>query len=291
MIIVKLTGGLGNQMFQYALGRQLAVKNNTTLKLDIQGFKDYKLRNYDLNFFNILENLATPDDLSGVISSSDKLISKIGKHIGIGLKGIQQIKYIKEQTFSFQPETLNLKDNVYLDGYWQSEKYFSDIKDIIRKDFTVKNVPNTANESIMKEITECVSVSIHIRRGDYVSNPTTSQYHGFLGLEYYQKAMRLMLEKVGNPHFFVFSDDPEWASENIKTNCPITYIEHNGVKNYEDLRLMSTCKHHIIANSSFSWWGSWLSINEEKIVIAPKKWFNANTSDTKDLYLNSWYKI
>lgn len=290
MIIVRLIGGLGNQMFQYALGRQLAVKNNTTLKLDIQAFKDYKLRNYDLDCFNILGNIATPDDLSGFIPSSDRLISKIGKHISVRLKGVQQIQYIKEQTFSFQPEILDLEDNVYLDGYWQSEKYFFDIKNIIRKDFTVKLPPDPINESIMKEIAECESVSIHIRRGDYVSNPITNQYHGFLGLEYYQKAIRLILEKVGSPHFFVFSDDPEWASENIKTDSPITYIKHNGDKNYEDLRLMSTCKHHIIANSSFSWWGSWLSRNEEKTVIAPKKWFNA-ILDIKDIYLDSWHKI
>ncbi len=290
MIIVRLIGGLGNQMFQYALGRQLAVKNNTTLKLDIQAFKDYKLRNYDLDCFNILENIATPDDLSGVIPPSDRLINKIGKHMNVRLKGIQRIQYIKEQAFSFQQEILDLKDNVYLDGYWQSEKYFFDIKNIILKDFTVKNSPDPVNESIMKEITECESVNIHIRRGDYVSNPITNQYHGFLGLEYYQKAIRLILEKVGSPHFFVFSDDPEWASENIETDFPITYIKHNGDKNYEDLRLMSTCKHHIIANSSFSWWGSWLSRNEDKIVIAPKKWFNA-ALDTKDISLDSWHKI
>ncbi|MEL7665229.1 MAG: alpha-1,2-fucosyltransferase [Methanosarcina mazei] len=291
MIIVRLIGGLGNQMFQYALGRQLAVKNNSTLKLDIQGFNDYKLRNYDLSCFNILENIATSNDLSGVVLPSDRLISKVGKHIGVKLKGIQQIQYIKEKTFNFQQEILNMGDNIYLDGYWQSEKYFSDIKKIIKKDFTVKNRPDPINESIMKEITECESVSIHIRRGDYVSNPTTSQYHGFLGLEYYQRAMRLMLEKIDNPYFFVFSDDPDWASENIKTDSPVTYIKHNGDKNYEDMRLISTCKHHIIANSSFSWWGAWLSKSEEKVVIAPRKWFNVNTLDTKDLYLDYWNKM
>jgi hypothetical protein len=291
MIIVKLNGGLGNQMFQYSLGRQLAFKNKTILKLDIQGFKDYKLRNYDLNCFNILENIATPEDLSGVILPSEGLISKFGKHTRVKLKGIPQIKFIKEPKFNFQQAILNLGDNVYLDGYWQSEKYFSDIKELIRKDFTIKNIPDPINESIMKEITECESVSIHIRRGDYVSDPTTNQFHGFLGLEYYKRSMQLMLEKVDNPHFFVFSDDTEWASENLKTDSPITYIKHNGAKNYEDMRLMSTCKHHIIANSSFSWWGSWLSTNEEKIIIAPKKWFNANTLDTKDLYLDSWTKM
>jgi Glycosyl transferase family 11 len=291
MIIVKLIGGLGNQMFQYSLGQHLAIKNNSTLKLDLQGFKDYKLRNYDLSCFNILENIATSNDLSDVILPSNRLIRKVGKCIKVKLNVVQQIQYIKESIFNFQPEILNLGDNIYLEGYWQSEKYFSDIKDVIIKEFTVKNRPDPINESFIEEIAGCESVSIHIRRGDYVSNPTTNKFHGFLGLDYYQRAIKLMLEKVDNPHFFVFSDDPGWANKNIKTDASITYIKHNNAKNYEDMRLMSTCKHQIIANSSFSWWGAWLNKNPEKIVLAPEKWFNDSSINTDDLILDSWIRI
>lgn len=291
MIIVKLIGGLGNQMFQYALGRHLAMKNNSTLKLDIQGFKNYKLRNYDLNCFNIQENIATSKDLSGVSLPSDRLISKLGKHMEMRIAGVQQIQSIKERKLDFQQEILGLGDNIYLDGYWQSEKYFSDIKDVIKKEFTVKNRPDPINESFMEEIIDCESVSVHIRRGDYVSNPTTNKFHGFLGLEYYQRTMKLMLEKVDNPHFFVFSDDPEWAERNIKTDAPIIYIKHNGTKNYEDMHLMSTCKHHIIANSSFSWWGAWLSSYDKKIVVAPKRWFLDERANGEYELPESWVRL
>lgn len=278
-------------MFQYALGRQLAKKNNCIIKIDLQGFNDYKLRNYDLNCFNIREDIATSQDLSGVFLPSDRSIYKIEKHLRVKIAGVQQLKYIKEQTHDFDPEILNLEDNIYLDGYWQSEKYFSNIKDVIKKEFTVKNRPDPTNKSFIEEITGCESVSVHIRRGDYVSNPKTNQVHGFLGLEYYQRALNVMLEKIGNPHFFVFSDDPKWAEQNLKIDAPITYVNHNSVKNYEDMRLMSTCKHHIIANSSFSWWGAWLASNENKIVIGPSKWFRGKEYIDQDRMPETWLRV
>jgi len=291
MIISKLTGGLGNQMFQYAVGRHLAIKNNSVLKLDISEFRNYKLRNYDLSWFNIQENIATFEDLSHVLFPSDKTAHKVTKYIKMKIANVQQIQYVKEQDTNFHPEILTHNDNTYLDGYWQSEKYFSDIEDIIRKEFTVKSKPDPINEFYLGEIRDCESVSVHVRRGDYVSNPTTAQVHGFLGLEYYQKALSIILENTDRPHFFVFSDDPEWAEGNIKTDAPITYVKYNGAKNYEDLRLMSACKHHIIANSSFSWWGAWLSPDREKIVIAPRRWFKSDRLNARDLIPESWHKI
>ncbi len=291
MIIVKLIGGLGNQMFQYAVGRHLAIRNESILKLDISGFKNYTLRNYDLNHFDIQENIATLEDLSRVLFPSGKPIHKIEKYLKMKFANVQKIQYIKEQDINFHPAILSLGDNTYLDGYWQSEKYFSDIEDVIRKEFTVKSKPDPINESYLGEIRDCESVSVHVRRGDYVSNPTTAQVHGFLGLGYYQKALSIILENTDRPHFFVFSDDLEWAEGNIKTDAPITYVKYNGAKNYEDLRLMSACKHHIIANSSFSWWGAWLSPDREKIVIAPRRWFKSDRLNARDLIPESWHKI
>lgn len=291
MIIVRLIGGLGNQMFQYAVGRHLAMKNNSVLKLDISGFRNYNLRNYDLGCFNIQENIATSEDLSRALLPPDRYVRKIEKYLRAKYTGIPRIRYIKEQCYNFNPETLTLGDNTYLDGYWQSEKYFLAIKEAVKKELTVKMKPDPINEFYLGEIRDCESVSVHIRRGDYVSNPTTAQVHGFLGLGYYQKALNIMLENIDGPHFFVFSDDPEWAVRNIETDALITYIKHNGTKNYEDLRLMSTCKHHIIANSSFSWWGAWLSRDREKTVIAPKRWFKSDRLNACDLIPQSWHKI
>lgn len=291
MIISKLSGGLGNQMFQYALGRRLAIKNNVPLKLDIREYNENRLRKYDLRHFNITEDFATQKDLRSVTFPSDKPNHAYFIKTYQRILHLSPIQYVKEQTINFRPEILTLGDNTYLDGYWQSEKYFSDIEDVIRKEFTVKSKPDPINESYLGEIRDCESVSVHVRRGDYVSNPTTAQVHGFLGLGYYQKALSIILENTDRPHFFVFSDDLEWAEGNIKTDAPITYVKYNGAKNYEDLRLMSACKHHIIANSSFSWWGAWLSPDREKIVIAPRRWFKSDRLNARDLIPESWHKI
>jgi len=292
MIIVKLIGGLGNQMFQYAVGRRLAYKYNTELKLDIQGFKDYKLRNYSLNNFNIVENFATAKDLSHVLLHSDGSAVKIFKHIIRNIPNVQSIEYVKEKKFSFQQSILSLPDNVYLEGYWQSEKYFSDIEDIIRNEFSIVNPLTSASQEIAEQIKDCESVSVHVRRGDYVSNPKTNSFHGVCGLEYYCRAIDMIREKIDNPHFFIFSDDPEWVCCNIKPDAPTTYVRHNYCsKDYEDICLMSMCKHNIIANSSFSWWGAWLNTNPDKIIIAPSKWFNDLSINTDDLIPKKWSRI
>lgn len=279
-------------MFQYALGRHLAMKNNSTLKLDIQGFKDYKLRNYDLNCFNIQENIATSKDLTCVSLPSDKFIRKLGKHMEIRIIGVQQIQYIKERKLNFQPEILSLGDDIYLDGYWQSEKYFLEIEDVIRKEFSLVNTLTSASQDIAEQIKDCESVSIHVRRGDYVSDPKTNSVHGVCGVEYYYSAIDVINKKIDSPHFFIFSDDLNWACCNIKIDAPTIYVRSNNcLKDYEDMYLMSKCKHHIIANSSFSWWGAWLNENPEKIVIVPRKWFNSKNMDTKDLVPVKWNKL
>ena len=136
------------------------------------------------------------------------------------------------------------------------------------------------------------SVSIHVRRGDYLTNPVTFQTHGLCDIDYYKKAIDEILDLVDKPHFFIFSDDQSWAKSNIIFGAPTDYVMHNNsLKNYEDLRLMSYCRHHIIANSSFSWWGAWLGNNPEKIVIAPKKWFNDPKIDTTDLIPDTWLRL
>jgi hypothetical protein len=275
MIIVRLIGGLGNQLFQYALGRNLALKNNCELKLDISGFEDYKLHKYGLHHFNIVENIATKKDIREFKPTSRNFLFNLSNRISDSVLPWNKRKYIVERDLNYNSNIFNVGGNAYLDGWWQSEKYFADISRIIRKELSVKNEPDGLNREILTIINSTNSVSLHIRRGDYVSNPQTKEFHGVLGMEYYMESLNLIEENVKDPQIFVFSDDIPWARDNLQTDLPVHFINHNGIeKNYEDLRLMSNCKHNIIANSSFSWWGAWLSKNKEKVVIAPKKWFS-----------------
>jgi len=299
MIIVQLFGGLGNQMFQYAAGRSLAHRLNTQLKLDILPFQNYKLRKYILSEFKILEFFALKEDLRRVKWFSTSVrkrpsISVRNFFTGIYclLNGIRPILYKKESHFHFDPEFLKLPDDIYLEGYWQSEKYFKDIENIIRREFTLRNEPDITNTHMAEKIFESNAISLHIRRGDYISNPVSFTHHGVCSLKYYHTAIDCMVKNISDPHFYIFSDDPLWVKQNLIVNYPHTYVTHNqDLQDSLDLWLMSMCKHHIIANSSFSWWGAWLSNNSKKIVIAPKKWVNNPELDIRDLIPGLWHLI
>ncbi len=295
MIIVKLLGGLGNQMFQYASARGIACHKNTTLKLDISCFKDFDgaaKRKYELSCFNIVEEFAAPGEitrLKGRISGG--LCGKLSK-IANKLKPCSKRSYVKERHFHFDPGMFNIAEDAYLEGYWQSEKYFKHIEGVLRREFTIKYKTDGKNRDMAALISSVPSVSIHIRRGDYITDAKTNAVHGTCGLDYYHRAVDIVAKNIGNPHFFIFSDDPAWVKDNFTLKHPVTYVTQNlGRKDYEDLRLMSCCCHQIIANSSFSWWGAWLNGNQDKMVIAPKKWFNNPGLNTKDLVPGTWKRI
>lgn len=183
-------------------------------------------------------------------------------------------------------------EDVYLAGYWQSESYFSAIGDVIRREFTVKYEPDSTSNETEERIGKTQSVSIHVRRRDFVENSETKRLHGTCSLDYYSECVTLIGSKVADPHFFVFSDDPDWVTKNLRLKYPCRYVTHNDAsRNYEDLRLMSCCKHNIICNSSFSWWGAWLNRNPDKIVLAPRRWFGELNFDTRDLLPASWIKV
>jgi len=293
MIIVRLIGGLGNQLFQYAVARHLAEIHGSVLKIDISGFETYKLHKYSLWPFNIQEHFASTEE-----------VAKLTPKMGVAGRMLRRLlcrpqklakTHIKEKDpFCFNPEILNLPDGIYLDGYWQTEKYFANIEDNIRREVTVKTPQMHKNKELAELIASCEAVSIHIRRGDYVSNNDTNKKHGTCELDYYFRCVEHLGQMVERPHFFIFSDDPGWARDNLNLTYPTTIVDHNSAdKNYEDLRLMCQCKHNIIANSSFSWWGAWLNKNLDKIVIAPKKWLNDSSIDTSDLDLitDSWIQL
>lgn len=270
MIFVKLIGGLGNQMFQYATARACALRSGADLKLDISGYRHQigiTSRKYQLHVFNIRENFT-------------------------GRFFIKPKIYREPPNLRFSPSVLFAQSNMYLDGYWQSERYFQDKGDQIRRDFLFKNPPDKLNKAYLSEITLKNSISVHIRRQDYVTDKVTHDFHGICDIKYYQKALLMLSKKVPKLHVYVFSDDPVWVKKNLTIKYPVKYLNiNNGDKDWEDLRLMSACKHNVIANSSFSWWGAWLNKNPKKIVITPKRWFNNPDVDTTDRIPDGWIKI
>lgn len=288
MIIVKLMGGLGNQMFQYAFGRNLALKHNTRLILDINWYNDPNnslYRSYALGVFNIPEKFASTRQITRYTSANSLIHFKFIRQF------FPSVRVIKEPHFHFSEDTLNSPDNSYLVGYWQCAKYFSDIRYILLRDFSFKNKPDKSNQIWLELISNSTSVSMHIRRSDYVNNPTTNKFHGTCNLEYYKKACMVIEEKFKSPEYFIFSDDIEWVKANTSFTNPCHFIDHNTSRPSEDLRLMIQCKHHIIANSSFSWWGAWLAENEDKMVIAPEKWILTTLHSAKDVIPSSWIKL
>jgi len=293
MIIVKLIGGLGNQLFQYSVGRCLAERHQTVLKIDTSGFETYKLRQCSLSPFKIKTMIASLDEINALTFKKKPFVYKlVTNFFNPSPKPLPS--HIHEKDFHYNADVLTLPDNIYLDGYWQSEKYFIDIEQIIRKELSVKTPQRSKNRELAEEIKSCQSVSLHIRRGDYVSNEKTNQIHGTCSLAYYDRAIEKIRTALSKPHFFVFSDDPEWVHKNLKLDYLTTIVDHNNAdSNYEDLRLMSQCKHNIIANSSFSWWGAWLNSNPDKIVVAPQRWFadEVKNMETADLVPVKWIRI
>lgn len=285
MIIVNLKGGLGNQMFQYALGRRLALKNNNELKLDISGYPRQNLRSYRLNNFNIAEKIATDDE-----------VKKLKYPLGFFSKAWRRFsfKILRIHHVGWEPQALRLleqKKNLYLDGFWQSYKFFDDIVDVLKRDFTLREPMENIRPDLLNKIKESNSVSIHIRRTDYVSTKRAQVYHGMCDLDYYQRALELIKDRVSNPAFFIFSDDIEWVKNNLPISDPALYVSQEGLEDYQELTLMSKCKHNIIANSSFSWWAAWLNSNPDKTVITPKQWFGNNSIKIDDIVLPTWTKI
>jgi len=290
VVIVSLKGGLGNQMFQYAAGRAVACRNQTQLKLDVSALERDAARSYRLHHFNIVESFASRDEVARFTKRD--LWHRVSRRVERYLLPAYKRAVIAERSFRFDPDIMRVRGRVRLVGYWQSEKYFKDIEQAIRQDFTFRGTPDSENQELARMIANTNSVSLHVRRGDYVSNPRFIRLYCACPLEYYRTAAAEVANRVNDPHLFVFSDDMDWARAKLRLEHPTTFVAHNGAhKDYEDLRLMSLCRHHIIANSSFSWWGAWLCTHPEKIVMAPKRWFKEPSGDTRDLIPDSWHRI
>lgn len=291
MIIINCIGGLGNQMFQYALGRALALRKGAHVCLDAGDFSRYPLRNYELEtVFSIKLPRATQSDIYKTLGlrASVWIRRLLLKKRFSEFRGE---KLIVEPQISYWPPILSIPADCYLIGHWVSEKYFMDFQNEIRADLSFKNPLSGLNAELAKRMANCESVSLHVRRGDMAQNPDTMAVHGLCSPRYYRQAIKHIAGLVRNPEIFIFSDDIGWAKSNLDTGVTSHYVAHNtGVSSFYDMHLMSLCKHNIIANSTFSWWGAWLNRNPDKIVVAPQRWFAADL-DSSDIIPNSWFRI
>ena len=263
MIGVRLRGGLGNQLFQYAAARALASVRSTEVVADVSHYKTDRKRRYLLERLVACPRIANPEELAG-------------------------LRLCREKSFRFD-SLAGAKDGSLLDGYWQSYRYFDSIREMLLKELRPGN-PSAAASSA-SEISGLHSVSVHVRRGDYASDPLTNRYHGLCGVDYYQAAIERVTKLVPEARFFLFSDDPGWTEKHVLPLAPHGRLVGPHANEEDDLWLISLCHHHIIANSSFSWWGSWLSKNPSKITCAPKQWFAGAGLDTSDLIPETWTRI
>ena len=299
MIVVRLRGGLGNQMFQYAAGRRLAESNHDHLVLDLTRLLDHATsadvaRDYDLDIFEDIH--ANVTGLSKVVlraravaapcRAMSRILTRSKAILGIQAR-------VVESGLRFDPRVLQWKGSVYLDGYWQSAKYFSGIEAILRNEFSFRQALDPRVAELAASIARTNSVCLNVRRGDFVSHPESSRVHGFVGAEYYAAGVDRISQHVERPHFFIFSDDMDWARANLAPAAPHTFVGHEfgGHKFRDYLRLMSMCRHFLIPNSTFAWWAAWLSSNGDKTVVAPKRWFVDPALDASDIYLPSWVRL
>ena len=293
MIIAQITGGLGNQMFQFATAKALSLHLNADLKLDLESFKQEIVpelevpRKFELTAFQNFEfKEASLDEIYSFNS-----MNIISKRIQKLIPGYKRTIY-NEPKYVFDKNFFKANIPIYLKGHWQSEKYFKRFGKEIKEIFELKDLLIEEVKELGKEISKQNSVSIHIRRGDYLRLPIILDWHGVLEKEYYFKAIEIVRSQIVNPQIFYFSDDINWVNNELMPTYPGTIISENISKtHYHDFYLMQLCKNQIVANSSFSWWAAWLNSNPQKIVIAPKKWFNNAPYETKDLIPEDWIRI
>ena len=293
MIITRIYQGLGNQLFQYAFGRSLALKNKTNLKVDSSFYENSEItqngytykRDFEISRYNVQLTEATKDEIAVY---TDKKRPSLLQRIWWRLNPTLRPKVVREDLSTFDPKMIGLKGNFYLNGYFTSEEFFKDYAPIIRKEFTLSNEMSQTNVQWSEKMKQCNSVCISLRLTDFLHNPL----HNVCSLEYYHNGLK-EVERLSGEEItvFIWSDDNDWTKENFKPPYKCHYMTHNHPDFHEDLRLMTHCKHHVIPNSTFSWWGAWLAEHENQIVIAPKRWLNSEEIEYGHVIPDRWHKI
>jgi Glycosyl transferase family 11 len=287
MIFVYLQGGLGNQMFQYAFAKALATEKNMPFVIDTSHFEKAVLlgetpRSIQLQLFQTEFKIASAFDTQLI---HDIRYPSLLKRVWFKITQRYPLEIVNDDK-SLDAVKASSADHYFLSGYFQNEIYFQDNQDEIRRDFQSKESISIPFETHAK------TVSVHIRRGDYITNANASAHHGVCGMDYYERAFSYIESKISNPQYIFFSDDITWCKEHFKNKINAYFIEDRADKQeHEDLVLMSNCAHHIIANSSYSWWGAWLNASHTKIVVAPARWNNAQTSATNQYVPSTWKQL
>lgn len=285
MFIFQLMGGLGNQMFQYATAKALSVKRNIPFAVTFDDPYQFAKREYALDCFNM-----------PVIFANPKLLRSSAPATGVR-RGIMKILRLnadkrlfqEKQYYHFDESIFTAADETYFRGFWQSYLYFTDIRKNLLNDFSFKYKLDAGKQKLLNSIVTSQSVSLHIRRGDYVEVQRTNTIHGTCDLTYYDKAVEAVRSQVQSPKYFVFSDDIAWVKQNLSIDGDVVFVsDTNSVNAYDDMRLMAACRHNIIANSSYSWWGAWLGNQEEKVVVCPAYWTSTHKTTEIDLIPKNW---
>ena len=288
-----LQGGLGNQMFQYAIARALSEHYQSTFLLDCSWFdvpqSETTPRPYQLDLLQIQSAAKNNLDFP---KKPNRWIRGLQRNLSSG-----PIVYYQQNAFEFDPSLFRLKGmaerDLFLFGYWQAYPYLENIRPILQAEFKTKAPTLDHYQAYLDLIRKSESVMLHIRRGDYVNSPSAAKFHGVLPLSYYQQAIESLALQKPNAHFFIFSDDLPWAKEALPKNLKMTFVENalQADAAAQELQLMTACKHHIIANSSLSWWGAWLRQDSNGLVYAPNRWISDSSLDLSNLLPASWKRI
>lgn len=291
-VIARIEGGLGNQLFQYAAARSLADRLGCGLALDLRGLVQNGDRPFQLDLYRIRAEIATPELLASLPDWRSTRWGRIRSALSLTMPALCSFPVFWPRSFAHDPRFEQITLPVYLVGYWQSEKYFAWNRAQLLHDIQLRASLPAAFASLQERISATHSVALHIRRGDYVSNAAAAQFHGLCDMGYYQRAVQALQDEHPDIEVFVFSDEPDWARAHLQLTVPMHVVDANPPdQGHIDMELMRQCRHHVIANSSFSWWGAWRCESPGQRVYAPSRWFADPGVDTSDVIPARWTRL